>query len=177
MPGEPTERASIFKWETLKEIRPYELKYQDRTVGGRILEVELTSGQMVHVWRADNGQDYFCHGLTFGGGAAPGGAVSPFGDHIATILREHYEEIPEVQARAGDVLVWFGADANDVIHSAILTDPAVSGGQSLDDSARLQTKNGILPEVNMTLGSLIENHYGEWYRVYRRREAGSPLRG
>src|SRR4051812_41202822 len=77
-----TSRSS--KWETMKEIGPHELKYKDRTVSGKTIELELTSGAMVRVWRADNGQKYFCHGLTFGGKEALGGVISPLGDHRDT---------------------------------------------------------------------------------------------
>jgi hypothetical protein len=169
-PADASEHEPIFLWGTLKEVGPQELKYQDRTVPGKIFEVELTSGANVHVWCADNGEEYFCHGLTFRGKEAPGGVISPLGDHVPTILRGHYESIPEAQARAGDILVWHGASANDVIHSAILTDPIIAPGKEvLDYAARLQTKNGILPEATMTLGQLIESYYGESYQVYRRR--------
>jgi hypothetical protein len=160
---------SIFKWETIKEISPHQLAYQGATVSGTIFEVELTSGEKVRVWRADNGTEYFCHGLTFGGKEAPGGVISPFDDHVPTILRGHYQLIPEDQARAGDILVWRGEGANDVIHSAILTDLIIAPGKThLDDATKLQTKNGILPETNMTLGQL-QNRYGEAYNTYRRR--------
>jgi hypothetical protein len=164
------EPASIFKWETLTEIGTRELQYQDRTVPGKIMEVELTSDEKLRVWRADNRQDYFCHGLTFGGKAAPGGVVSPLSDHIPTILRGYYDSVPNGQARPGDILVWRGPGPAEVVHSAILVDPILNaGGNDLDYSAVLRTKNGILPETNMTLGKLIENFYGESYAVYRRR--------
>jgi len=103
------EPPAIFKWETLTEIGSRELRYQDRTVPGKILEVELTRGEKVRGWRADDGQDYFCHGLTFGGKAAPGGVVSPLSDHIPTILRGYYDSVPYGQSRTGDILVWRGA--------------------------------------------------------------------
>jgi hypothetical protein len=169
-PTAATEPAPLFKWETMKEVGSHELKYRDRTVPGKNFDVELTSGAKVRVWRADNGEEYFCHGLTFNGKEAPGGVISPLGDHVPAILRGHYEAIPEAQARAGDILVWRGVSMNDVVHSAILTDPILtSGTQQLDYAALLQTKNGILPQTNMPLGQLIENYYGESYNVYRRR--------
>jgi hypothetical protein len=161
----------MFQWETLKEIGSHDLKYQGRIVTGKVLEVELAGGKAVRVWRADNGQDYFCHGLTFGGKEAPGGAISPLSDHVSIILREHYESVAEQEARAGDIVVWTGADENDVVHSAILTDPVLAQGEDvLDYSARLQTKNGILPETSMTLEKLVEDYYGETFRVYRKRQ-------
>jgi len=138
---------------------------------GKAYEVELTSGQKIRAWRADNGEDYYCHGLTFGGKEAPGGLVSPFGDDIPTILREHYQLVEkEAHARAGDILVWRGVEANDVIHSAILTDPVMAQGKDyLDYSTRIQTKNGIEPETSMTLQRLVEDYYGESYNIYRRK--------
>jgi hypothetical protein len=130
----------------------------------------LTGGERVRGWRADNGQDYFCHGLTFGGKDAPGGVVSPLSDHIPTILRAYYEAVAPGQASAGDILVWRGASRDEIIHSAILVDPVLTAGENdLDYAAVVQTKNGILPETTMTLGKLIENYYGESYAVYRRR--------
>jgi len=168
-PDDP-DRDPIFRWETIEEVGSFELKYQGWLVPGKILELELTSGGKVRVWRADNGQEYFCHGLTFGGKDGPNGAISPHGEHVPTILRGHYEAISAAEALAGDILVWRGASADDVVHSATLTDPIVSPrGNDLDYTAKLQTKNGILPETNMTLGRLVENLYGESYRVYRRK--------
>jgi hypothetical protein len=164
------EHETIFKWETMKEVGRHELQYRDGAVPGEVFEVELTSGRMVRVWRADNGHAYFCHGLTFGGKEAPGGVISPLGDHVSTILRGHYEVIAEAQARAGDILVWHGFGPNDVVHSVILSNAVVTPGtNNLDYAARLQTKNGLLPETNMTLGQLIENFYGESYNAYRKR--------
>ena len=164
---------ALFKWETLKEIGTLELRFESRTIPGKYFELELASGSKVFVWRADNGQDYFCHGLTFGGNDAPGGAISPFGNQVPIILREHYDAIGEGQARPGDILVWRGLGANDVVHSAILTDPVVTPGANyLDYSSRLQTKNGINFETNMSLQKLIEEPegYGESYNVYRGRQ-------
>jgi hypothetical protein len=61
---------SVFKWETLKEVGPHTLPFKE-PVSGKVLEVELTSGHKVEVFRADDGLFYFCHGLTFGGKDAP----------------------------------------------------------------------------------------------------------
>jgi hypothetical protein len=78
--------------------------------------------------------------------------------------------IPEEQAVAGDILVWWGIDAKDVLHSAILTNPVrVPGRKYLGDESELRTKNGIQPEANMTLRTLIDPYYGESYNVYRRK--------
>jgi hypothetical protein len=163
---------SLFKWETLKAISTLELRFKSQTVPGKFLEVELSSGSKVLVWRADNGLDYFCHGLTFDGKVAPGGIISPFGNQVPTILTGHYDAISEREARPGDILVWRGGSAIDVVHSAILTDLVVTPGTNyLDYSSRLQTKNGINPETTLSLQELIEQPggYGESYSVYRRR--------
>src|SRR4051794_25881425 len=160
---------SIFQWDTMNVIGAYQLQYPGRMIEGEIIEVELTSRQKVRVWRAQDGKDYFCHGLTFGGKEAPGGIVSPFGDYVPAILREHYEMISEGQARPGDILIWRGPTATEIVHSAILTDPMmVPGGTQLDYPSRLLTKNGILPEAEMTLDTLVERFYGESYSTYRR---------
>jgi hypothetical protein len=122
----------------------------------------------VNVWRSDDGRQYFCHGLTFGGKEAPGGAASPYNKDVPTILRGHYRLVAEGQAIPGDVLVWRGTDANDVVHSAVLTDPVVvQGTDYLDYATRLQSKNGRKPEANLTLEAIIRE-YGESYNVYRR---------
>src|SRR4051812_29216865 len=92
----------MFKWDAMQEIGPQALKYQDRTVSGKVFEIELSSGEKVRVWRADNGEDYFCHGLTFGGKEAPGGIISPLSDHVPKILREQYQEISSADATPGD---------------------------------------------------------------------------
>ncbi len=161
---------SIFRWDTLKEIGPYPLRYSDGSVPGKAYEVALRSGETVRVWRADDSRQYFCHGLTFDGKAAPGGPISPFGEHVPIILRRYFELVPEGEARAGDILVWRGLDADDIQHSAVLTAPVLVAGKAyLDYSTRLQTKNGIDPETNTELGKLVEDLYGESYNVFRRK--------
>src|ERR1700688_4510454 len=98
---------TIFKWETLREVRTDTLPFKE-PVHGRILEVELTRGHKINVFRADDGCFYFCHGLTFGGKEAPAGAISPFsGKDVQPILDDHYELVdPQSAAVAGDILVW-----------------------------------------------------------------------
>lgn len=133
-------------------------------------EVLLASGSLIQVWRSADGQQYFCHGLTFGGKGAPGGAVSPYtGWSVETILRECYELVPEELAAPGDILVWKGVAPETTPHSAILTQPIVHPGEDqLGVTSRLQTKNGLSPETNMPLQRLIAI-YGESYNAYRRR--------
>jgi hypothetical protein len=161
----------FFKWETMKELGPYVLHYAD-PIPGKLYEIELTTGKTIHLWQADNGQDYFCHCLTFGGKDAPvGGPVSPLGDYVPSILREYYEPvIPEGQGQPGDILVWRGIDANEVMHSAILSQVVPTRKKTyLDSSSELQTKNGREPETIMTLEELIVDYYGESYNVFRRK--------
>jgi hypothetical protein len=160
----------MFKWETLREIGVDSPRLQSGVIPGRVYEVELTSGAKLQVWRADDGRQYFCHGLTFGGKEAPGGAVSPYGKEVPTILRGHYTPVPESAVTAGDILVWHGIDPGDILHSAIVTQPVRAEGQTqLDYSTRLQTKNGFEPETNTTLWRLVDDLYGERYTGYRRR--------
>jgi hypothetical protein len=167
-PAEAQEEP-IFKWDTLREIGRETLPYQAGAIAGKVYEVELTSGPVVTVWRSDDGQQYFCHGLTFGGKEAPGGVISPYGKEVPTILRGHYDLVPESQASSGDILVFHGADANEVVHSAVLTSPVIAQGQNyLDYSTRLQSKNGSRPEANLSLEAIILE-YGESYNIYRRR--------
>ena len=159
----------IFKWDTLREVGSETLRYESGPIPGKVYEIELTSGPIVRVWGSDDRQQYFCHGLTFGGKDAPGGAVSPYGTEIPTILRGNYDAVPESQALPGDILVWRGTDANDVVHSAILTDPVVVGGLDyLDYSTKLRSKNGNKPEATLTLEEIILE-YGEAYNIYRGR--------
>ena len=74
-------QRSLFKWETMRLVRAHALPYKGSPViQGKILEVELTSGPAVRVWRSEDGTPYFCHGLTLGGKAAPEGIVSPLED-------------------------------------------------------------------------------------------------
>lgn len=162
----------VFKWDTLREVGPHTLPFKE-PVRGTELEVELTSGHKVNGFRADDGQFYFCHGLTFGGKDAPGGPVSPFsGQDVRTILEHHYRPvIPESDAVAGDILVWSGP-SGETPHSAVLTAPVVTPGKDyLDYSSQLRSKNGKLPEATMTLERLVDGpeSYGEAYNVYRRR--------
>src|SRR5262249_39683010 len=142
-------------------------------VQGKLFEVELTSGHMVNVFRADDRQFYFCHGLTFGCKGAPGGAVSPFsGKDVRTILDNHFRPVdPESTAVPGDILVWEGP-GGETPHSAILTSPVVPPGKkALGYASLLRSKNGKLPEATMTLEKLVSGpeSYGESYNVYRRK--------
>jgi hypothetical protein len=162
----------IFKWETLKEVGPHSLPYR-QPIPGKVFEVELTSGLRVRVFRADEEPFYFCHGLTFGGKEAPGGPVSPFsGRDVQTILDNHYRLVdPESGAIAGDILVWQGP-GGVTSHSAILIEAVVSPGMNdLDDTSKLRSKNGRLPEADMSLEQLVagQEGYGESYKVFRRK--------
>jgi hypothetical protein len=164
--------SPIFKWETLEEIGSLSLQYE-QPVPGKVFEVELTSGHTIRVFRADDGQFYFCHGLTFGCEDAPGGAVSPFsGKNVQTILANHYRLVdPETDAVPGDILVWKGL-GDDTPHSAVLTEPVVQQGKNyLDDSSKVLTKNGRMPKMEMTLGRLTgdEFTYGDSFNVFRRK--------
>ncbi len=105
-PADASEQEPIFKRETMREVGPHTLFY-DQPVHGKVFDVELTSGPRVRVFRADDGEFYFCHGLTFGGKQAPGGAVSPFsGKDVRTILDNRYQVVvPESDAVRGDILV------------------------------------------------------------------------
>jgi hypothetical protein len=77
--------------------------------------------------------------------------------------------VSEVQAKAGDIVVWRGIDRDEVVHSAVLTDPVIPVGKNyLDYASRLRSKNGIRPEANLTLEELILE-YGESYNPYRRK--------
>ncbi len=167
------QQASIFKWDTIQEIATDPIQHGSGVVPGKMCEVELISGKIIRAWRSNDGREYCCHGLTFGGKESPAGILSPYtGQPVEMILREHYRLIPEDQARPGDILVWRGLPPETTPHSAILTDPVVPRGKHyLDDTTRRQTKNGLRPEANQTLKEIVEI-YGESYNVYRRREGG-----
>ena len=171
-PADSSRREPIFKWETMREVEPHTLPFKE-PVQGKIFKVALTSVHQVNVFRADDGQFYFCHGLTFGSKEAPGGAVSPFsGTDVQVIVENHYRLVdPESTAVAGDILVWSGP-GGETPHSAILTGPVIqSGSNYLDYSSQLRSKNGKLPEATTTLERLVDGpeSYGESYNVYRRR--------
>jgi hypothetical protein len=171
-PAHPTHSEPLFQWETLREVGSHTLPYKV-PVHGVILRVELTSGHTVNVFRAADRQFYFCHGLTFGGKDAPGGAVSPFsGEDVRTILEHHFHLVdPETSAAPGDVLIWRGA-GDETPHSAILATPVAPPGKTyLDYDSLLRSKNGQLPEATLTLRSLVDgpDSYGESYNVYRRK--------
>jgi hypothetical protein len=168
-PVEPAGLGSLFKWETLTEIGPYPLKYKT-LLSGKMYQVELVSGVAIRVWRSDDAQTFFCHGLTFGGKNAPGGPASPFsGSDVLAIVQNHYDPVvPDSGAMPGDILVWEALDG-DTPHSAILLNPVVEPGtDSLGYGSTLRTKNGVEPETVMSLEELVADYYGESYRVYRR---------
>ncbi len=163
---------SIFRWETLRVIRPRVLRYKE-PVHGFQLEVELITGSRIEVFRSDDGQFFFCHGLTFGGKDAPGGAISPFsGSDVAKILSDFFVRIePETAAVEGDKAIWHDADGSPM-HSAILTKRIVTEGENrLDELAEFRTKNGKFPETTETLRKLTDGpeSYGEAYFIYRHR--------
>jgi hypothetical protein len=165
---------SIFIWATLKELAPEVLGYQNPVIVVRY-EVELRCGERIHVWRSNDGKEFFCHGLTFGGKLAPGGAISPFGGApVEAILRGHYDRVPgDEDAEVGDILVWRGvphSPEGTTPHSATLTAIGWTPGRSYLDGqvTLLQTKNGLLPEANLPLDDLFDS-YGETYDIYRRR--------
>src|SRR5436853_6192481 len=90
---------SLFKWESMRDVGALTLPYE-QPIQGKVFEVELSSGPRVQVFRAGDGQFYFCHGLTFGGKHAPGGAVSPFsGTDVRTILDNHYRRLDRSEER------------------------------------------------------------------------------
>ena len=137
------------------------------------MEVELVSGNRIRVFRADDGVSYFCHGLTFGGKDAPGGDVSPYsGAAVKTILDDFFVLIvPEANVVASDIVVWQNAD-KEATHTAILLRPVIDPTTDrLDYASLLRSKNGRLPELDVTLESLVfgEEGYGESYRIFRRR--------
>lgn len=162
--------GSIFRWDTLIAVRRHDLLFQGRSVTGTMYEVSLMSGRVVSVWRSVDGNQFFCHGLTFGGKEASGGIASPYtGWPIETILADYYDMIAESAANLGDVVVWRGNAPETTPHSAILTHVVVgTADRLLAYSARLQTKNGLMPEANMSLDELVAL-YGEAYQIYRRR--------
>jgi len=165
------ESGTIFKWETLREIEPAILNTRP-PVPGKMYEVELTNGEQIQVWRGDDGTSYFCHGLTFDGKEAPGGPISPFtGKPVETILRGYFKVLDfEMSAKPGDIFVWWSPDPfQSTPHSAILTELVVAPGQSyFDYKTTLRTKNGLIPEMEMTFGQLV-GIYGETYKVYTRK--------
>ena len=156
----------------MREVSAWTLNYQ-QPIHGQVVEVQLISGHKVLTFRAEDLQFYFCHGLTFGGKMAPGGALSPFsGKEVRTILDNHYQlVIPEAGALRGDIVVWKGL-GDDTPHSAFLTEPIVAEGKSyLEYSSQVRTKNGRLPEAEMALDRLTgdEFNYGDSFQVFRRR--------
>ena len=129
-PTDASAHEAIFKWETMTAITADDLHFKGLPIPGTMYEIELTSGPTVRVWRSNDGQQYFCHGLTFGGKDAPGGAVSPYtGKPVEIKIQEHFRPIPETAARAGDILVWKGIAPETTPHSAILTSPLIAASK------------------------------------------------
>ncbi|MBI2808984.1 MAG: hypothetical protein HYX68_28710 [Planctomycetes bacterium] len=164
------DKTSIFRWDTIRDLEPDVLPYAVPVPGIKI-EIELTSGNRIEAFRADDGQFFFCHGLSFGGIDAPGGPVSPYsGKDVSTILNDFYTRVePEATAVAGDVVVWYDLNGGP-IHSATLINPiATTRGDRLDYASVLCSKSGKRPQANMTLESLVEGpaSYGESYVVFR----------
>lgn len=158
----------IFRWDTLREIDLHSLWRQGKWVAGKRCEIDLTNGKMIRTWKSDDGREYFCHGLTFGGKEAPNGAISPYtGIDVETILQGYYDMILEGDTRAGDILVWRGIPPETTPHSAILTEAAKSASR-LDYAVRLHSKNGLAEEGRFSLAELIDA-YGETYSPYRKR--------
>jgi len=140
---------SLFRWGTIKETGTQYIQHQGVSYPGKVLEVGIVSGSVILAWRADDLQQYFCHGLTFGGKAALGGPISPFtGWSVEAILADCFFRITdEADAQTGDILVWIGLAPESTPHSAILTTTAVDPGLDyLDEhTTTLQSKNGLNP--------------------------------
>lgn len=161
----PLRREPIFKWDTVREIGPYVLRYET-PVPGTLCEVELTSGAVIQAWKPSQGLQYFCHGFTFAGTAAPGAPLSPFtGRPVESILAGHFDPISPADAAEGDILVWTAPPPHSTPHSAVLLSPLSAHG-TVDYGALLQTKNGMSLLTAMSLEKLILQ-YGEWYNAYR----------
>jgi hypothetical protein len=164
-------RPGIFRWESLRVVEASFLPYEEPIFGSTV-EIGLVSGSVVKCFRADDGKFHFCHGLTFGGVSAPGGAISPYSQgEVGKILNDLYEKIAEIRAMPGDILVW--RDFNgDAIHSAVILLPvAVPGGKVLEYSTVMRSKNGIRLAADVPLQLLIDapDGYGESYTIYRRK--------
>jgi hypothetical protein len=166
------DREGIFRWDTIQVVGPDTLPFS-RPVVGYTVEVELTSGRRIHGFRAADGVSYFCHGMTFGGTSAPGGAVSPYsGREVATILEDFFLRLDdEAEASAGDIIVWYDSSGRP-IHSALLIYPVVLPETArLANASLLRSKNGMLPEADYSLGDLViqPDGYGEAFAVFRRK--------
>lgn len=160
----------IFRWESLRMGGRADMRPKGQLVTGRTGEVELTTGGVIEVWRSEDGKEYFCHGLTFGGKSAPGGPVSPYsGVPVERIIHAFFDMVVEAETRPGDILVWSDTVRGIASHSAIVIAPIVDPDlQLLDPSSRLLSKNGFQPESETTLAALLR-FYGEWYNAYKRR--------
>ena len=79
---------------------------------------------------------------------------------MQTILEHHYRPVvPESAAVTGDILVWQGL-GQDTPHSTVLTEPIVlPGTERLDYATKVRTKNGRLPETEMTLEHLTGDEF------------------
>ena len=170
MKPDGAQEEPIFKWDTLREVGQETLRYQMGYLPGKVYEVELTSRAKSDglAWRRRPAIFLPRSDLRWEARHLAD-AVSPYGKEIPTILRGHYDPVPEHQTRPGDIVVFRGTDADEVVHSAVLTSPVVAQGQNyLAYSTRVQSKNGVRPEANLTLEAVILA-YGESYNTYRRR--------
>jgi hypothetical protein len=52
-PTDSSEHSALFKWDTLREVGSRTLDYE-QPVQGKVLEVELSSGHKILVFRADD---------------------------------------------------------------------------------------------------------------------------
>ncbi len=169
----PLVPTDLFRWDTLRVVGPFDLRYLQR-VKGSLVEVELLErpGTWILAWRGDDRAFYFCHGLTFGGVLAPGGPISPYeANAVEEILSVSYSVVnSEADASIGDVLIWNDPITGSLKHSAILTtvkfDP-IRG--RLDDDSELLSKDGREPLGIEALWSL-NVPYGGKYRIFRRRD-------
>ena len=134
-------------------------------------EIELTTGSLIRVWRLRMASTTSATVCLSAERKPPAAQLSPFtGLPVETILRDYFVPIlNETLALPGDVLVWRGLAPETTPHSAILTRPVVARQRRcLDEGAtRLQTKNGLTPETNLSLEQLI-GIYGESYNIFRR---------
>src|ERR1051326_2773099 len=112
-----------------------------------ILQGATDKGRAIQFWKSQTTSDYWCHGWTFDGYNAAGGAFSPFGyedyelgvfhDSVTPILQdEGWTRICCSQAKKGDIIAYYHGFFREIVHSGKILRIATDSSGTINEIGR-----------------------------------------
>jgi hypothetical protein len=166
--------AASIDYSNPKFLRP---EMADDFVPGGVYEVRTAHGHPIEVWKPDAGDQYWCHGFTFGGFDVANGPYSVEGPSVPIVLQDEYSWIPSYMATPGDAVIFFDA-AGAVQHSGIIARVALltnHGVREIDQGETLiDSRWGVALQQTCSLRVTQKQYAGDHggYAFYRK---GGPL--